>query len=108
MSNEEARMSAGSVVSLFAKVPTLQEQGMKDFDTSIWFAFVIPSKTPKAVIVKLNAQIGRILRRTDARDYLIGTGVEFVLTTPEELARFIKSEAAKYRKIIQVSGTKAD
>ena len=89
-------------------VPTLQEQGVKDFDTSIWFAFVVPAKTPKAVIDKLNAEIGRILRSTDARDYLIGTGVEVAPGTPEELARFMKAEAAKYRKIIEMSGTKAD
>ena len=90
------------------EVPTLQEQGVKDFDTSIWFAFVAPAKTPKGVIDKLNAEIGRILRGTDARDYLIGTGVEVAPTTPEELARFVKSETEKYRRIIQVSGTKPD
>ncbi len=94
--------------SLLPEVPTLQEQGVKDFDTSIWFAFVVPAKTPKGVIVKLNAEIGRILRSTDARDYLIGTGVEVTPGTPEELARFIKSEGDKYRKIIQVSGTRHD
>jgi tripartite-type tricarboxylate transporter receptor subunit TctC len=94
--------------SAVPEVPTLQEQGVKDFDTSIWFAFVVPAKTPTAVVNKLNAEIGRILRSTDARDYLIGTGVEVAPGTPEELARFIKSEGDKYRKIIQVSGTRHD
>jgi tripartite-type tricarboxylate transporter receptor subunit TctC len=94
--------------SLLPEVPALQEQGVKDFDTSIWFAFVVPAKTPKAVIVKLNAEIGRILRNTDARDYLLSTGVEVAPGTPEELARFIKSEGDKYRRIIQVSGTRHD
>ena len=90
------------------EVPTLQEQGVADFDTSIWFAFVVPAKTPKGVVDKLNAEIGRILRGTDARDYLIGTGVEVTPGSPGELARFIKSETDKYRKIIQASGTRLD
>ena len=91
-----------------SEVPTLQEQGVADFDTSIWFAFVVPAKTPKGVVDKLNAEIGRILRGTDARDYLIGTGVEVTPGSPGELARFIKSETDKYRKIIQTSGTRLD
>ena len=90
------------------EVPTLQEQGVADFDTSIWFAFVVPAKTPKGVVDKLNAEIGRILRGTDARDYLIGTGVEVTPGSPGELARFIRSETDKYRKIIQASGTRID
>jgi len=90
------------------EVPTLQEQGVADFDTSIWFAFVVPAKTPKGVVDKLNAEIGRILRGTDAREYLIGTGVEVTPGSPGELARFIRSETDKYRKIIQTSGTRLD
>ena len=90
------------------EVPTLQEEGVKDFDTSIWFAFLVPAKTPKMIVDRLNAEIGRILRGTDAREYLIGTGVEVTPGSPGELARFMKSEADKYRKIIEVSGTRLD
>jgi tripartite-type tricarboxylate transporter receptor subunit TctC len=90
------------------EVRTLQEEGVKDFDTSIWFAFVVPAKTSKGVVDKLNSEIGRILRATDAREYLIGTGVEVTPGSPGELARFMKSEADKYRKIIQASGARLD
>ena len=90
------------------EVPTLQEEGVKGFDTSIWFAFLVPAKTPKAIVDRLNTEIGRILRSTDAREYLIGTGVEVSPGSPAELARFIRSETDKYRKIIQASGTRAD
>ena len=94
--------------NLLPQVATLQELGVKDFDTSIWFAFVVPAKTPKGVITRLNAEIGRILGKTDAHDYLLKTGVEVTPGTPGELARFIRSESDKYRKIIQVSGTRND
>jgi len=87
------------------EVPTLQEQGVKDFDTSIWFAFFVPARTPKAVVTKLNAEIVRILKRPDVNSYLVKTGVDVAPSSPEALARFVKSETEKYRKIIQISGT---
>lgn len=101
-------ISTAKRATLLPDVPTMQEAGVKDFDTSIWFAFLVPAQTPRGVIAKLNAEINRILRLPEARDYLINTGVEVAPSTPEELARFIKSETEKYRRIIQVSGTKVD
>lgn len=89
-------------------IPTLQELGVKDFDTSIWFAFFVPARTPNEVVSKLNEEIVRVLRSKDAHDYLVGTGVDVAPGTPQVLARFVKSETAKYRKIIQVSGTRLD
>jgi tripartite-type tricarboxylate transporter receptor subunit TctC len=101
-------ISTAKRASLLPDVPTVQEQGIKDFDTSIWFAFLVPAKTPKGVINKLNAEIVRELKLPEVRDFLISTGVEVAPSTPEELARFVKSEEAKYRKIIRVSGTRLD
>jgi tripartite-type tricarboxylate transporter receptor subunit TctC len=101
-------ISTAKRASLLPEVPTVQEQGIKDFDTSIWFAFLVPAKTPKSVINKLNAEIVRELKLPEVRDFLISTGVEVAPSTPEELARFVKSEEAKYRKIIRVSGTRLD
>lgn len=101
-------ISTAKRASLLPDVPTVQEQGIKDFDTSIWFAFLAPARTPKSVINKLNAEIVRELRLPEVRDFLIGTGVEVAPSTPEELARFVRSEEAKYRKIIRVSGTRLD
>ncbi len=93
---------------LVPEVATLQEQGVKDFDTSIWFAFFVPAKTPKAVVGKLNAELVRILRLADVNRFLTNTGVEIAPGSPAELARFVKSETEKYRKIIKVSGTRVD
>lgn len=92
--------------SLLPEVATMQEQGVKDFDTSIWFAFIAPARTPKRVIAKLNAELNRILKMPEVIRYLSNTGVEIAPGTAEELARFIKSETAKYRKIIEVAGIK--
>jgi len=101
-------ISTSRRATLLPNVPTLQEAGVADFDTSIWFAFLAPAKTPRAVIAKLNAEINRILELPDVRGYLVRTGVEVAPSTPEELARFIGSETAKYSRIVEVSGTRAD
>lgn len=93
---------------LVPEVATLQEQGVKDFDTSIWFAFFVPAKTPKAVVGKLNAELVRILRLADVNQFLTNTGVEIAPGSPADLARFVKSETEKYRRIIKVSGTRID
>ncbi len=90
--------------SLLPEVATMQEQGVKDFNTSIWFAFVAPAGTPKHIVAKLNAELNRILKMPEVVQYLSNTGVEITPGTSEELARFIKSETEKYRKIIEVAG----
>lgn len=90
---------------LLPELATMQEQGVKDFNTSIWFAFVAPTGTPKAALSKLNGELNRILKMPEVVDYLSKTGVELAPGTPAELTQFIKSEATKYRKIMQVSGT---
>lgn len=90
--------------SLLPEVATMQEQGVKDFNTSIWFAFVAPAGTPKRIVAQLNAELNRILKMPEVIQFLSNTGVEIAPGTADELARFIKSETEKYRKIIEVAG----
>ncbi len=89
--------------ALLPDVPTMIELGFKDFDTSIWFAFFVPAKTPKAIIAKLNAELVRILKSKEANDFLLSTGVEVAPGTPEELARIVRDDAVRYGKIIKAA-----
>lgn len=101
-------ISTGKRSSLLPEVPTMQESGIRDFNTSIWFAFMVPAKAPRAVVDRLNGELNRILKLPEVVKYLENTGVEIAPSTPAELAQFIRSETAKYRKIIEVSGTRLD
>ncbi len=101
-------ISTAKRATLLPEVPTMQESGVEDFDTSIWFAFLVPARTPKSVVTKLSAALNGILRLPEVKDFLINTGVEVAPGSPVDLARFVKSETDKYRKIIQVSGTRLD
>jgi tripartite-type tricarboxylate transporter receptor subunit TctC len=89
---------------LLPQVPTLQEEGVKDFDTTIWFAFFAPAKTPKAIVDALNRELVRALKLQEVNQYLVSTGVEVAPGSPAELAKFVRSETDKYRKIIKIAG----
>ncbi len=89
--------------ALLPDVPTMMELGYKDFDTSIWFAFFVPAKTPKPIIAQLNAELNRILKSKQTNDFLLSTGVEVAPGTPEELARTVRDDATRYARIIKAA-----
>jgi len=94
-------LTMGKRSALMPDVPTMQELGYKDFETSMWFAFFVPTATPKPTVNKLNAELVRILNNKEVNDFLVNTGVDVAPSTPEELTRFVKSDAARYDKIIK-------
>ena len=94
--------------ALLPDVPTMIELGYKDFETSIWFAFFVPAKTPQDIIAKLNGEINRILKNKDTNEFLLNTGVEVAPGTPEELAKFVRSDMEKYGRVIKAANIRAD
>lgn len=90
-------------------VPTLAEQGLKDFDSSVFFGIVAPAGTPPDVVNKLNASFAAVLQQTDVRQRLAQQGLEPPPNyTPAQLASYMRTEAAKWHEVIKISGAKAD
>jgi tripartite-type tricarboxylate transporter receptor subunit TctC len=89
-------------------LPTMAESGVPGFDISTWFGLLAPAGTPPDVVARWNAEVGRILRTPDMRERLTAMGAEAAPDTPAEFAQFIASEAAKYARIVKVSGAKPD
>lgn len=89
--------------ALLPDVPTMMEFGYTDFDTSIWFAFFVPAKTPKPIIARLNAELNRILKSRQTNEFLLSTGVEVAPGTPQELTRTVREDAVRYGKIIKAA-----
>jgi tripartite-type tricarboxylate transporter receptor subunit TctC len=89
-------------------VPTLDEQGLKGFETATWYGVAAPAGTPKEIVTKLNAEIVRIIKLPDVRHDLASEGAEFVGDTPEELTAFVKQEIEKWAKVVKLSGLKAE
>ncbi|HEV2007085.1 MAG TPA: tripartite tricarboxylate transporter substrate binding protein [Burkholderiales bacterium] len=89
-------------------VPTLEETGLKGFTMTNWYGVVAPAATPRDVITKVNADINKALRDSNVRKRLIGVGTEIGGGTPESFDAFIKSEIAKYTKLVKAAGVQLD
>jgi tripartite-type tricarboxylate transporter receptor subunit TctC len=82
------------------QLPTMIEAGMPGFVVAGWYGVLAPMGTPATIIAKLNKEVVRILHTPEVRDRLASDGSEPVGGTSEELAAHIKSEIAKWHKVI--------
>lgn len=89
-------------------VPTAAEQGLKGYDANTNGGFLAPAGTPKAIVNKLNAEINAALKLPDVRAKLEAAGVEIQGGTPQEYAALIHSDLAKWGKVVQDAGIKAE
>lgn len=87
-------------------LPTMQEAGVAGYEAGSWFGLLAPAGTPKAIVSKLSAETARILKIPEVNERLSGLGATPVGGTPEEFAAFIRSEQAKWRKVITQAGIK--
>ncbi|APW40727.1 ABC transporter substrate-binding protein [Rhodoferax koreense] len=91
------------------EVPTLEEQGVKDFDVSVFFGIVAPAGTPPEVVAKLNTAFATVLQQPEVKQVLAAQGLEPApSTTPAQLAGFMKSELAKWHDVVKASGATVD
>ena len=87
-------------------VPTLKEQGFADTQADNWYGLLAPAKTPPAVIARLNKAVHDVLADPAVRDKLIKSGAVPSPTTPEEFGKLLRSEIARWGKIIREKGIK--
>ena len=85
-------------------VPTIAESGLPGYEFSSWFGVLAPASTPPGIIKKLNAEIVKALRSPDITARLSAEGAELIAGTPEEFDTFLKSETAKWTKVIGAAG----
>ena len=82
-------------------LPTLQEAGLKGYDASSWFGLFAPAGTPSEVVAKLAQESQRILNLPDVRERLLALGAQPVGNSPDEFARFVQDEIAKWAGVIR-------
>ncbi|MEI6837861.1 MAG: tripartite tricarboxylate transporter substrate binding protein [Alcaligenaceae bacterium] len=82
------------------EVPTVIEQGIKDFEITAWFGFMAPAGTPKAIVDQLSKDVAMVLAIPDVNKRISEMATEVVGSTPEAYAAFIKSETAKWKEVI--------
>lgn len=95
-------------ISTQPELPTMVESGLPGFDVSTWFGIFAPAGTPPAIVTRLNESFASALRTADMRERLARMGAEPAPTTPEQLTELVRSELAKYQKVVKFSGARVD
>jgi len=85
-------------------LPTVAESGLPGYEAVGWFGLLAPAATPKATVAKLSAEANRVLAMSDVREKMLGLGAEPAGNTPEEFARFIRDDQAKWSKLMKEAG----
>ena len=93
--------------SVFAPdLPTVAEAGLPGFEANNWYGLVAPAKTPPEIISRLNREAVAVLKLPDVKDSLFKQGIEAAPGTPEEFGAYMKSEIAKWSKVVKASGAR--
>jgi tripartite-type tricarboxylate transporter receptor subunit TctC len=90
------------------ELPTIAEAALPGYETGIWFGIVAPAGTPPEVISRLNAELVKAAASTEFRERLTGHGFEVVSSTPEQMADSVRSEMAKWGKVVKALGMRVD
>ena len=95
-------------IDTYADLPTMKESGGPDIQMLLWNGILAPAGTPVTIVKRLSDEINRIVKVSDLAQVMAAQGTSPVSNTPEEFAAFIKSEQAKFKKLVQETGIKLD
>ena len=89
-------------------VPTIAESGVPGYDAAQWYGMVAPAQTPKEIVARLNRDLVAILQSDEIKERFAADGAEAVPTTPDEFARYIRSETDKWARVAKSAGIKQE
>ena len=90
------------------EVPTMEEAGVPGFEMESWFGFLAPAGTPRAVVERLNAAIGKVLSLPDVQKSIVESGGVTSPSSPEEFAQRIRADVEKFARIVKTAGIKVE
>ena len=93
---------------ILPNVPTVAESGFPGFDDHTWFSFFAIAGTPPTIVNRLNQEISRILQLPDVKERLDAQSLVFTPNTPAQFSAALKTEVARYAKMVKESGARAD
>ncbi|MBX3649878.1 MAG: tripartite tricarboxylate transporter substrate binding protein [Burkholderiales bacterium] len=95
-------------VGTMPEVPTVSESGVPGYDSGVWYAILAPRGTPQNLVARLNEEFRKALGDPGIREFLSKSGVDPEGGTPEELGKYIRSELAKWAKVIKAANIRLD
>ena len=94
--------------SLLPDVPTLEEAGLPGFDMGTWFGMLAPAGTPKDIVARLNADMVKIIQSPEFRKKMDDIGADPIANTPEQMARQIKDDTARFARLVKEAKVSLD
>jgi tripartite-type tricarboxylate transporter receptor subunit TctC len=91
---------------LLPEVPTVAESGLKDYAVATWFGLLGPAGLPSDLVARIQRDVAGALATPDMRNRLVDLGVDIVGNSPEEFAAYLRTEIARYAKVIKDAGIK--
>jgi tripartite-type tricarboxylate transporter receptor subunit TctC len=101
-------MFSGKRLGAYADIPTLSEAGGPPIESSTWVLFMAPGGTPREIINRMSAETQKAINESDIKDRFSQIGIEPVGGTPEQAAKFLAEEVAKWAQVITTAGVKAE
>lgn len=95
-------------VAVLPDLPTIAEAGVPGYENSTWSAIAAPARTPQAIVRRLNKEFAAILRMPDIQERYAAAGSIITAGSPEQLQIYLKSEIAKYGRLVKDAGIKAE
>ena len=101
-------MSSAQRSPINPTMPTIAESGYPGFEAITWYGVFAPAGTSPSIVARLNAEFVKVLSASDFKAWLMDQGADAAPGTPDEFARFVKSEIARYAPLIRKSGMRPD
>ena len=93
---------------LLPDVPTIAESGIPGYHFDVWSGVLMPAKVPPPIVAKAAADIARVLNAPGTRRKLAAQGIDVVTSSPQDLARLIREDYARWGKVIKAAGIRAE
>ena len=94
---------------LFPDAPTMKEMGYPQVAATIWYGTLAPAGMAKPLVAKLNGEVNKALGLPDVKERMAGAGIDAAApNTPEDFAKFIRDELAKWGPVVKAAGAKAN
>ena len=94
--------------SVMPSVPTMAEAGVPGYEATIWLGLMAPKGTSAAIVNRLNSEVAKIVQRADVRDEWAKQGAVPMVRNPDDFAKYMSDDIAKWARIVKISGAKPD
>lgn len=101
-------VSGGKRSAAAPEIPTVAESGVPGYEFDVWYGLLFPAGTPRPILTKVNADVNGALSSTALAQKFAAVGLEPAGNTPDEFAKLLRSEVARWRKVVEVANIKVD